>query len=269
MIGVFDSGAGGLTVVRALRKLAPKLDIIYLADTTNMPYGDRSDDEIRQLTVRAFELLRARGATTIVSACNSVSASVIRPMMEFLDVREARVIEMVGSAIDELESQGIVQAICLATPATVRSGMYVGLAAAKGIELTCLACPTLAGLIESNAPLKILYATVDALMRNFPEDAHAVLLGCTHYPLILDIFEETARLQGQSFKFVDPADAVAAATIRQVGATGSGRLLMMCTGEPMSLEHHVVASLRTEIEIERVRLPVTRQGSLCKSRYIS
>ena len=107
MIGVFDSGSGGLTVVRAIQKIAPQADILYLADTANFPYGSKENEEIKRLTLRAVACLRAEGATTIVVACNSVSATVIRPMMEWLGVRQCDVIEMVGPAVESLSRRGV------------------------------------------------------------------------------------------------------------------------------------------------------------------
>lgn len=90
MIGVFDSGSGGLTVLKPLRALLPNADIIYFGDIKHAPYGNRTHEELTRLTVEAIQLLRARGADAIVSACNSVSASLSLSLFGTLDLAPDR-----------------------------------------------------------------------------------------------------------------------------------------------------------------------------------
>jgi len=175
MIGIFDSGAGGLTVARALRLLAPQADLVYFADIAQMPYGSKSDEEIQRLTLRDITLLRATGATTIVSACNSVSASVILPMFEVFGVTASTLVEMVGPAIDDLASRGVTSTILLATQATVRSGMYVSMAAKKGINIFPVACPELASQIESGESSEVITQTIQHVLENIPASISTVL----------------------------------------------------------------------------------------------
>ena len=90
MIGIFDSGMGGLTVLRALRDVLPSCDVIYFGDTRNAPYGVRPREELTALTVEGLKLLQARHATNIVSACNSVSASLAISLYDALSIAPAR-----------------------------------------------------------------------------------------------------------------------------------------------------------------------------------
>src|ERR1700691_5454183 len=122
MIGVFDSGAGGLTVLRAIKEEMPSSDIVYFGDIKHAPYGERSRKELSELTIAAIRLLQARGATSIVSACNSVSASLAVSLYDALDLAPDRLIEMVGPTVSALRDvEGILLA---ATPATNESGIY-------------------------------------------------------------------------------------------------------------------------------------------------
>ena len=238
MIGVFDSGSGGLTVVHAIQKLAPRADIFYLADTAHLPYGARSDEDIKQLALRAIATLRAAKATTIVSACNSVSASVIRPMIELLGVRESDVVEMVGPAIQELIRRGITRAAVLATPATIRSGMYTSVASRYGIHLHGIACPNLAEIIEHATSSQDVTRAVKKALVQVPLSYSSILLGCTHYPLIADVFTAVANELGRQCTFIDPADAVAMDVLHLHGVQGNGMLRLCCTGPAKTVSQY-------------------------------
>jgi glutamate racemase len=229
MIGIFDSGSGGLTVAKALRELAPRADLVYFADTANMPYGTKSEEEIRRLTLQSMALLRARGATTIVSACNSVSASVILPLFEAFGVTSSTLVEMVGPAVDELVRRQATEVALFATPATVRSGMYESVGAKKGIRVIPIASPVLASQIEEGESADAMIRTIRSLLERVPSSISTVLLGCTHYPLVLELFRVVAREMGRTVCFVDPAVAVAANAIRRDGAQGQGETRVLCS----------------------------------------
>lgn len=238
MIGVFDSGSGGLTVVRALRRLAPRVDILYLADTANFPYGTKSDEEIKRLTLSTIAKLRDEGATTIVSACNSVSAAVIRPMIELLGVRQSDVVEMVGLAVNELERRRVSEAALIATAATISSGMYSSLATRHAIRLHEIVALELAELIECSASEQQIASAIRAALVMVPSQSSMVVLGCTHFPLALETFSSVARELGREFDFFDPAEVVAEEAIRLHGAQGNGALRLMCTGQKESIIRH-------------------------------
>ncbi len=243
MIGVFDSGSGGLTVVRALRERAPDVDILYLADTANMPYGEKTDEEIRSLTLRMLQRLRAEGATTIVSACNSISATVIRPFFDLFGVTASSLVEMVEPAVRSLVKNGITQAIVLATPATVRSRMYERVGEANGIRIEAIACPALAELIEHDGADELVTTCVEDALKEVPPEIRHALFGCTHYPLVRASFEGAARRLERDVIFHDPADAVADAALALHGKEGSGRFRVEST-KPLPAFERRVAALR-------------------------
>lgn len=243
MIGVFDSGSGGLTVVRALRERAPDVDILYLADTANMPYGEKTDDEIRFLTLRMLQRLRGEGATTIVSACNSISATVIRPFFDLFGVTASSLVEMVEPAVRSLVKEGIAQAIVLATPATARSRMYERIGEANGIHIETIACPELAEFIERDGAAKHVTGCIEDALKEVPSNIRHMLFGCTHYPLVRMSFEEAARRLERDIIFHDPADAVADAALALHGKEGSGRLRVEST-KPLPAFERRAAALR-------------------------
>ena len=118
MIGIFDSGSGGLTVLRELRARAPDADIIYFGDIKNAPYGNKSREELGALTVLGIQKLIDAGATEIISACNSVSVSIVLPMFELLDLPKTHIIEMVGPTVAAFRGTDA-RPLVLATQATV------------------------------------------------------------------------------------------------------------------------------------------------------
>lgn len=211
MIGIFDSGSGGLSVLRAIRARAPLLDIVYFGDLANMPYGNKTQAELLHLTEQAIQILTQAGATQIVSACNSVSASVVRavPQME-------SIIEMVGPAVHSIAEAQILHIPVAATPATVQSGMYQKELEHAGIQSEMIACPDLAAAIEHEDYISAQRIINEVVSRACDTGAGALLLACTHYPLVREMF-------GDRIQIIDPAEAVAKEVTRVCGFAGSGR----------------------------------------------
>jgi len=232
MIGIFDSGSGGLTVLRALRARAPLLDIVYFGDLANMPYGGKSNAELQKLTVDGIGLLRAEGADHIVSACNSVSASVVRPMIQMLGAAECSITEMVGPAVRRAAAFGEGKIVVLATQATVDSQMYERAFAERGIVVETLAVPGLADAIEfgDDARARELIDVVAAHLQ--PMQPAVVMLACTHFPLALHVFRESFGVHGMDHVHLfDPADAVAAEVVARCGRAGTGKTRIIISGE--------------------------------------
>jgi glutamate racemase len=205
MIGIFDSGAGGLTVLRALRARMPSADIVYFGDTKNAPYGQRPREELTKLTVDALQLLQNRGAERIISACNSVSASLAISLYDALRIKPNDLIEMVGPTVAYFRHADA-RILLVATEATIKSGMYQNAFRMLGKEVACVAIPDLAGAIEkcveSEAMKNIIRKTIKDELGSFD----ILILACTHYPLISKLFEEVI---GDEVLIFDPALAVA------------------------------------------------------------
>jgi glutamate racemase len=126
MIGIFDSGSGGLTVLKTVRERMPSADILYFGDIKNAPYGEKPHGELGALTVRAIELLQKRGAESIVSACNSVSASLAISLFDALSLAPGHLIEMVGPTVSAFKDSPE-RILLTATPATIGSEIYQNL----------------------------------------------------------------------------------------------------------------------------------------------
>ncbi|OGG79497.1 hypothetical protein A3A39_04850 [Candidatus Kaiserbacteria bacterium RIFCSPLOWO2_01_FULL_54_13] len=204
MIGIFDSGSGGLTVLRALRDRLTSPDVLYFGDIKNAPYGSKSHDELSQLTIDAISFLRQRGVRSIISACNSVSASLAVSLFDTLEIAPAHLIEMVGPTV-ALFKNSKERLLLTATPATVKSSLYRQGFKMIGKDVVEIPIPDLAGSIESGAKESVLEEKITAAFAGVRlQDFDVLILACTHYPLILSVFQ---RIFG-SLIILDPAHVV-------------------------------------------------------------
>lgn len=206
MIGVFDSGFGGLVILRELVKQLPEYSYMYLGDNARAPYGPRTPDEIYEFTLQAIEKLFAEGCEIVILACNTASANALRriqqndlarhPGKKVLGILVPTIEQITGLPWSALHPYPQAMRVgVFATQATVNSHAYQKeiLHRNPKAEVVEIACPNLAALIEEGADdeaLRAYIAThVDLLKQQMPEP-DAVLLGCTHYPLVLEYFVE-------------------------------------------------------------------------------
>lgn len=224
MIGVLDSGFGGLTVHHALIEALPERDFLYLGDNRNAPYGARPPIEVLNLTCAALERLFAEGCTLVVIACNTASVVALRWIQQqWLPVRRredgiAR--NVIGIAVPTIEAAtdggwdaaGVIGVF--ATRRTVDSGVYPLEIHKRRPDLTVVqqACPDLAGSIERGAPRSHLRELVEQYVSELMAAAGAapesVILACTHYPLVADLF---AAALPSGVRMINQPEAVARA----------------------------------------------------------
>ncbi len=196
MLGIFDSGFGGLTVLKAIHKQLPELSTLYLGDNARAPYGVRSQEEIYQYTLEGVRFLFDRGCPLVILACNTASSQALRRIqqdvlpVEFPDRRALGVIRPAAEHLaNTSKSVGI-----FATPATVQSEAYTHELQHldKTIDVHQIACPGLTDLIEAGRHegedcAQLVKHFVDELVEAAP-DIDTALLGCTHYPLVETLF---------------------------------------------------------------------------------
>lgn len=199
-IGVFDSGLGGLTILRALARRMPDQDFVYFGDTANAPYGPRAPSEIYALTVAGVKRLFAEGCGLVVLACNTASAVALHDLqVNWLDARERRVLGVFVPVIEHLTRRdwgdatppthtGLRDVALFATRATVASGAFPRELRfrARDVAVEAQACDGLVDAIEAgslNRAGEIARGHVAALLARLPLPQAAVL-GCTHYPLV-------------------------------------------------------------------------------------
>lgn len=204
MIGIFDSGMGGLTVMRAIRSVLPSSDIVYFGDTKHAPYGVRSRRELSELTIDGLNFLHAKGATSIVSACNSVSASLAFSLLDAFPLPNDRLVEMVAPTVRAFRGTNARVALC-ATQATIDSGIYQDAFRMLGQEIYAFSIPDLAGALERGASDEEMNAMIHDALLDVPA-FDVLVLACTHYPLVQHLFRSVV---GPDIVIFDPAIAVA------------------------------------------------------------
>jgi glutamate racemase len=221
-IGIFDSGVGGLTVQRAILEALPGLDTVYLGDTARVPYGTKSAEVVTQYSLRNARLLVGEDVEMIVVACNTASAVALPALRAAFDVPVLGVVEPGARAAARATRTGRVGVI--GTQSTVASGAYQRALAAllPGSRVSARACPLFVPLAEEgwtdpeDEVVRLVARRYLAPMRE--EGVDAVVLGCTHYPLLRAAI--AAELPGVAL--VDSAEAIAA-EVRERFPAAAGR----------------------------------------------
>lgn len=221
-IGVFDSGIGGLTVLRELAAVLPSEDFVYLGDTARLPYGTKSNEIIIKYSRENTEFLLAKGIKLLVIACNTASAVALHDIGRDTIVPVVGVIEPGARAAAAASRNGRIGVI--GTEATIASGAYTrAIQQLKpGVEIYTRACPLLVPLVEEGwTDNEIAERTVAYYLDSLKASGiDTLLLGCTHYPLLREMFR---RVLGPGVKIVDSATATAAAVRERLSELRLGR----------------------------------------------
>jgi glutamate racemase len=232
MIGVFDSGVGGLGVLAEIRKTIPQADLIYLADQARAPYGVRDLEELATITAQVSRWLMERGATTIAIACNTASAAALHPLRSMYPGFPFVGMEPAVKPAALTTSSGVIGV--LATAATFQGELFASVVQrhAGGVQVLARACPEWVAMVEEG---KVdgpeTRSKVESCLRPLLDSgADTLVLGCTHFAFLTRVIGAVA---GEGVTVVDPAPAVA----RQVGRvargqSGSGRLILATSGDP-------------------------------------
>jgi glutamate racemase len=232
-IGVFDSGFGGLTVLRALLPLIPSAHYIYLGDTARLPYGSKSRETIARYAVSSAKFLHDQGAELLVVACNTATALAFEDIRQSLPIPVIGVVEPGAQAALSATPSPSNQVLVLATPATVQSHAYIHALQALDLAASEKACPLLVPLVEEGW---VDHPVTDDVLKIYLAEALAtapatqtLLLGCTHYPLIQPAIQRALATLGHPLTIIDSAAATAAATATLVADHFPN---LATTGEP-------------------------------------
>lgn len=226
-IGVFDSGFGGLTVLRALFERIPQADYLYLGDTARLPYGAKSKATVARYASSSAQFLVEQGAEFLVIACNTASALALDAIREAVPVPVLGVVETGANAADATSRTRDV--LVIATVATVESHAYAAACAERQMRAMEKACPLLVPLVEEGwiehpvtaEVLRIYMAELMEQARGAGLNPDTLVLGCTHYPLLRAQIEEAVP---ESLRVIDSAEVTAdqVAGMLKVARAGGG-----------------------------------------------
>ncbi|MGR3744634.1 MAG: glutamate racemase [Pseudooceanicola nanhaiensis] len=263
-VGIFDSGIGGLTVLDAVAKRMPDQPLVYFGDNAHAPYGVRDADDIYELTTAAVAKMFDHGCDLVIIACNTASAAALRRMQEGWVPQGKRVLGVFVPLIEAMTERqwgdnspprevAVEHVALFATPATVASRAFQRELAfrAIGVDVEAQACGGVVDAIEEGDMIlaeALVRSHVDALKRKMPKPQAAVL-GCTHYPLLQDIFQDAL---GPDVTVYSQANLVAASLDdylkrhpAMLGAeTGS---MFLTTGDPARVSQRATQFLRRKI----------------------
>lgn len=238
-VGIFDSGVGGLSVAREIRRALPSEHLLYVADTAYVPYGDRGEEEVRARTLAIGAWIQSQGAKVLVVACNTASGAALEALRETLHIPVIGLEPALKPAVRETR---VARVGVMATSGTIGSARFQRLVDnyAEGVRVVRHPCPGLADLVEEGmlgGPE--LDARMEAYVAPLREaGVDTVVLGCTHYVFVRDAIQQAL---GPGVRLLDSGEAIARRT-RQILAEadalqgdGPGSLRFLTTGEPLEV----------------------------------
>jgi len=257
-IGVFDSGVGGISVLRAIRREMPEESVIYFGDQGHIPYGPRPMGQIRNFSGAITKVLLEKNAKIIVVACNTASAAALKFLREkFPDVQFVGMEPAVKPAAEYTQTGKVG---VLATPATFQGALYASVVErfANGVELFQNTCPGLVQQIERGnlSGEETRWILENALRPMLEKNIDTVVLGCTHYPFVIPLIQQ---IVGDNVRVIDPAPAVAKQTGRLLEARGmrtqsvsNGKIKFYTSGDPNVLRSLLPMLLGESAEVIKV-----------------
>lgn len=257
-IGVFDSGIGGLTVAHAIKKLLPQEHMIYFGDTAHLPYGDKSEAAIQAYSVRIANILLRKGCKVIVIACNSASSASYELLKEYVR-KDTHIINVIDPMVELVGTDFPEKRIGLiGTKRTVQSGVYARKIEElrRGITLESVATPLLAPMIEEGFFNNQISQEVIGQYLSEPalRDIDALILACTHYPLIR---KEISTWFDNRIPVLDSAEVVAKALKRYLQGSdllndgGEGADHFLVSDYTESFESSARMFFRTTVKLEK------------------
>ena len=257
MIGVFDSGVGGLTVLKALRRAMPHKDFLYLGDTARVPYGRKPPEMVRGFAREIAAFLVGRGVEAIVVACNTATSVALGDLQREFDLPISGVIEPGVEAAVRATRSGHVGVI--GTMGTIGSASYQKRLEARGMRVWARACPLFVHLVEEDLADS---PEAELLARHYLGDRPEIdtlILGCTHYPVLAPVL---GRVLGPGVTLVESAGVAAESVLQALGdgtKPGAGRITHFVTGDPVAYAH--TAKVIGGVDGEIVAMPVSELKS--------
>jgi glutamate racemase len=256
-IGIFDSGVGGLGIFNAIAQRLPHQDIIYIADNNNLPFGEKTTEQLQNITSKIVDFLVAQhDVKLVVAACNTASTSSLAYLREHFSVPIVGVVPVVKPACEQTKTKKVA---ILATPFTARSAYQQELIAkyAGDIQVLSIACPDLVGLVEAgelDSPLMVqkLKEYIDPAIQ---AGADVIGLACTHYPFVRKQIEQIVP---SHVAIMDSNEAIARHVERLIAGmpdqpvSGAGKHTFYVTKEPAKFQQ--VAQILLGCSIDKVSL---------------
>ena len=242
-LGCCDSGLGGMLIVEALHKAYPNLDIVFIADQKNVPYGDKSSNQIKGYARGLFEAFRKMGITNVVGACNTLCVSLDEEIMdEFSDLNIYKIVEPTCQQLMDHEYSKIG---VLATSKTIDTHAYAN--ELKNTNPNAMVyeveAPKLVPIIEGGCNPILLEEAVKEYTKI---EADAWILGCTHYPMILPYMNSNTDIYDSRQAVVD--------LFKDRKMDGKGKITVYTSGDPTKMKHSLNSLLNLDLDVQKIEL---------------
>lgn len=255
-IAFFDSGVGGLTVFNKVKKLLPNENYIYFGDSKNIPYGEKSKEELIEIADKIFKFLETKNVKAVVMACNTTSANTYDTLKDKYSFKIYPLIQSCASLIANLQAKTIG---VLATEATIKSGVYTKELKKHNpnLEVFEMSCPPWVGIVEERkqGDAKSVACVDNYLGKILEHHPDKIILGCTHYPYLMNVLAKFAP----AGMFIDPADYFAGFIKNDLAKSG----LLNKEGEG-SEEFYVSANPESFKEAAKMFYPLNELPQLVK-----
>ncbi|SBS37643.1 Glutamate racemase 2 [Marinomonas spartinae] len=263
-IGILDSGAGGLTILNAIRQKSPALDLIYLADESFAPYGEKSPEQIQSRLIKIGAFFEAQHAKAIVVACNTATVVAIEALRASTHLPVIGVEPAVKPACRVSKKRHVA---VLATPLTAKSERLKELIDRwrEDSQVNVMSSPTLAFAIDGwpESQSKVI-ETVECLCRQMLEqEVDTLVLACTHYPLVKNLFEMAL---GPNCEIIEPNDGVVAQLIRRLDQVYSDEAQIGLSSE--SFGQIALFSTQGTMNMDRLTQWIEDSASICQKEYV-
>lgn len=190
-IGVFDSGIGGLTVLKALTEVSPNNEYIYFGDTLNLPYGEKKVDELKELSNKIIEFLISHNVDAIVIACGTLSSTIYESAKAKYDIK---IYDIINPIIKSIQKTNLKKVLLLGTEKTIQSKLFEEKLAKTGVEVYTKACPKFVPIIENKLNEPLITALGEYLYDFKDLGIEVIIPGCTHYGLISEEISDYTKI---------------------------------------------------------------------------
>ena len=260
-IALFDSGFGGISVLKKLLNILPNENYIYLGDNYNIPYGDKTKEEITQLSIKILDFLIKQDCKMAVVACNTITASSYDILKEKYNIP---IIEIISNGVEDIINNTKNNNISImATEFTVHSNVYYNqiFKYNKKIKVTQVACQKLCPMIENNwYSYDDRLAVLEEYVKKIDDNSDTLLLACTHYPLIIEDIKSVVSSKKTNIKnIIDPSTKIALSIKKylidnNIVNTYGGKLKFFTTGNKNDFNDFVSRYIKINYELERIVL---------------
>lgn len=245
LIGIFDSGIGGFSVLKEIRK-SHDVDIFYFGDCARAPYGNRDVEEIASFIKEIILYLKGKGVTHFVSACNSMSVLMTEQLLKECEVEDFLYLDMIQAFKKHHDFPTDAKVLLIGTQATVKSNVYQTFLQEKVETVFEYVPSTLAGDIEANVNENELRNIIDPIISHAKEnEVTHIIYGCTHYPLVHNVFQKSSEKNNWNGIFINPAEYVREA-VYEWNTTGDKRIIFETSKETEAFKN-MVQNIKSEL----------------------